>query len=136
MMREGVKYARLCNIMQRDMKICKPRKRLRGTFLCEVYVSSHMRARIFSSHIMREMMQGTHIQYVKIPCADTSVPTGKTCSRWNVQEVFLCTSTVAELHYFAPFTVSFQWLVLAVIAHSAVESYVLLPVCPIVGNKF
>ena len=27
-------------------------------------------------------------------------------------------------------------VVLAVITHSAVESYVLLPVCPIVGNKF
>ena len=36
MMREGVNYAILCDIMRRDTKICEPRKRLRGTFLCEV----------------------------------------------------------------------------------------------------
>ena len=36
MMLEGVNYVRLCEIMRRDTEICEPRKRLRGTFLCEV----------------------------------------------------------------------------------------------------
>ena len=39
-MRRGVDYARLCETMRQDQKICTARKHVRGTFLCAACASA------------------------------------------------------------------------------------------------